>query len=98
VQAYLPIDEAQKIEFKKLLATEKYSGVRAMNKTWFEEGVEKGEEKGRRAACREIMEERFGPLPTMVTERLEHMSLAELVPLCKAILHAQSLSDLGFDK
>src|ERR1019366_6280098 len=45
VQAYLPMDETQEHEIKKLLATEKYSGVRAMNKTWFEEAEEKGIEK-----------------------------------------------------
>ena len=69
-----------------------------MNKTTFEKGHEKGEEKGRRDFLREQMEERFGPLPATVTDRLQQMSLAELIPLCKAILHAQSLSDLGFDK
>jgi hypothetical protein len=43
VQAYLPLDEAQQREFERLLATETYHGVQAMNKTWYEKGVEQGQ-------------------------------------------------------
>lgn len=98
VEAYLPIDAQSMQELSQLLTTESYSGVNAMNKTTFEKGAEAGEAKGRREVCREIMEERFGPLPAKVTDRLQQMTLAELIPLCKKILHAQSLADLGFDK
>ncbi|MBI1830544.1 MAG: DUF4351 domain-containing protein [Planctomycetes bacterium] len=93
VEAYLPLDEVQQREFEKLVMGDSEKGVPAVNKTSFE----KGEEQGRREALREQLEDRFGPLPVTVTERLQQMSLAELVPLCKAILHAQSLKDLGFD-
>jgi hypothetical protein len=102
LEAYLPIGQNILDEFDKLLNTERYSGAKAMNKTTYERGEEagekKGEEKARRDVCREIMEDRFGPLPTKVTERLQQMSLVDLIPLCKAVLHAQSLNDLGFDK
>ena len=95
VQAYLPpMDEFQKSEVEKLMVTERYSGVRAMNKTWFEEGIE----KERREMLQEVMEDRFGPLPSAIAERLEKMSLDELMAVRKAIRHAKSLSDLGFDK
>jgi hypothetical protein len=33
VQAYLPLDEQQQEKFEKLLQSEAYSGVRAMNQT-----------------------------------------------------------------
>jgi hypothetical protein len=107
VQAYLPpMDEAQKSEVERLMVTERYSGVRAMNKTWFEEGIErvvekgieKGIEKERREMLQERMEDRFGPLLPFITKRLEQMSLDELMAVRQAIRHAQSLSDLGFDK
>ncbi|HEV3082006.1 MAG TPA: hypothetical protein VGY66_19655 [Gemmataceae bacterium] len=42
VEAYLPLDEAQKREFEKLLANEAYKGVQAMNVTSYEKGLEKG--------------------------------------------------------
>ena len=42
VQAYLPLDEAQQQEFQRLLTTETYHGVQAMNTTWYEQGIEKG--------------------------------------------------------
>jgi hypothetical protein len=40
VQAYLPLDEAQLREFEKLVGTEEYQGVKAMNTTWCEKGLE----------------------------------------------------------
>ena len=33
-------------EYDKLLATETYAGVKAMNKTIYEEGIEKGVKQG----------------------------------------------------
>ena len=45
VQAYLPLDETQKQEYDRLLQSESYAEVRAMNKTIYEEGIEKGIEK-----------------------------------------------------
>lgn len=102
VQAYLPMDEVQRRALKDLVQTDNYSGVQAMNKTWFEEAEEKGVEIGiakeRREMLQEVMEDRFGPLPPFISKRLEQMSLDELMAVRKAIRHAQSLSDLGLDK
>src|SRR5207244_1723635 len=67
VQAYLPMDEASKREFERLLTTEKYRGVQAMNTTWYEKGLEKGQ----RRLLRAQIEERFGPLSPAVLERIE---------------------------
>jgi hypothetical protein len=47
VEAYLPLDDAQKREFKRLATTETYQGVQAMNKTSYEQGLEKGLEIGK---------------------------------------------------
>lgn len=98
VDAYLSLDEAQMREFQALIKTEKYAGVQAMNQTTFEKGIEKGEEKGRRKMLREQLEARFGPLSATVQERLERLSLQELVVLGKAVLRAQSLRELGLDE
>jgi hypothetical protein len=57
MQAYLTLNDEQQREFEELVAGEPYEGVRAMNKTWYEKGLEqgtamnqtwfeKGEEKG----------------------------------------------------
>jgi hypothetical protein len=93
VHAYLPMDPAEKAELMKLLVTERYSGVQAMNKTIFEEKYEEGV----RDTIRENIEDRFGALPVAAKERLNEMSLPELKALRKKILQANSLTDLGLD-
>ena len=40
VAAYLPLDDASKREFERLLAAESCQGVQAMNKTSYEKGIE----------------------------------------------------------
>jgi len=45
VQAYLPLDDEQQRQFERLLASEAYSGVQAMNTTSYEKGLQKGLEK-----------------------------------------------------
>src|SRR5262249_39247810 len=106
VEAYLPLDADQQKEFEKLVATEKYAGVKAMNKTSYEKGIEagieagieKGEANGRRAVLRELLEARFGELSSAAQERLQMLSLDELNQMGKAILTAKSLVDLGLGK
>jgi hypothetical protein len=68
-----------------------------MNKTTYERGEEAGIEKGRRETVKELVEDRFGPLPPSVAERLQQLSLSELALLRKSVLRAQSLSDLGLE-
>ena len=46
---------------------------------------------------RELLEERFGPLPPAVLERLQQLPAEQLTPLGKAVLHAQSLRELGLE-
>ncbi len=105
VQAYLPLDEAQRHEFERLVATEPYRGVEAMNKTSFDLGHEQGVEQGlkqgrdqeRRQLLREQLEDRFGPLSPQVQEQLRQWPAERLAPLVKRILDAQSLRELGFE-
>jgi hypothetical protein len=95
VQAYLPLDEEQQREFQRLVATEPYQGVRAMNTTWFEKGIAQGIEKGKRETIREQLEDAFGPLSSRAQERLQQLSSEELRQLAKAIRRAASLRELG---
>lgn len=101
MQAYLPLDEAQQREFERLIATEPYRGVQAVNKTWFEQGMErgmeKGEEKGQRAILHEQLEVRFGPLPPAAQERFQRLPADRLPVLARAVLRAQSLRELGLE-
>jgi hypothetical protein len=47
VEAYLPLDEGQKSQFEDLLRSGTYEGVRAMNQTTYEKGIEKGRQEER---------------------------------------------------
>lgn len=66
-----------------------------MNKTWFEQGLEQGMERGQRAILYELLEARFGSLSPAVQERLRQLPAERLAGLARAILRAQSLQDLG---
>src|SRR5258708_11377748 len=93
VQAYLPMDDQQQSEFQRLVTGEAYAGVRAVNTTWYEKGIEmgmekgmaEGEDRGRRAMLRDMLEHRFGPVSQAVAERLQQLSREQLLNLGKSI-------------
>jgi hypothetical protein len=91
VQAYLPLEGPQLEEFERLLTTEKYMAVLPTQKTWFEEGLEKGQ----RRVLRRQLEKRFGPLASPTLARLESLSAERVEELCLAVLDARSLGELG---
>ena len=99
VQAYLSMDEVQQREYDALLAAEPYAGVKAVNKTVYEQGIEKGIELGhvraRRQLLREQLEDKFGPLPPAAINRLESMPPEQLARLTRAVLHAATLKEIG---
>jgi hypothetical protein len=99
VQAYLPLDEEQHRQFEKLLQSESYAGVRAMNQTIYEkgmeEGIEIGMEKERITLVCSLIEDRFGPVPEAVRRHLEGLPAEELRELVLKIGKAASLADLG---
>jgi hypothetical protein len=93
VQAYLPLDEEQRREYDRLIATEEYQGAQAMNMTMYE--------KGQRAMLMKILvgqlEDKFGKLSAAVREKLDQMPEDRLLQLTKAVLRAQSLQELGLE-
>ncbi len=109
VQAYLPLDESQWVEFNELLTTKPYEGVKKMRATWFDQGMakgreegreigrEEGREEGRRESLRELLEQRFGPLSKRVRQRLQSLPTERLETLFKQGLRAKSLGELGLE-
>ena len=98
VEAYLPLNEAQMREFERLVTTPGFQGVTAMNLTSYEKGMAKGLEQERRAALRELLEERFGPLTASILHRLDELPLEQVLPLRKAAAKAESLAALGLEE
>jgi hypothetical protein len=101
VEAYLPLDDTGKREFERLLSSEPYQGVKAVNVTTFEKGVTQGVQQGilqgKREVLREQLDDKFGPLPNRVTERLQSLSEERVHALTRAILRALSLQELGLE-
>jgi hypothetical protein len=95
VEAYLPLEGPQLREYEHLLLTEPYREVLPMTPTWYERGMAKGVEQGRREFLRDLLETRFGPLSPKALEKLNAWSTEQLVEAGRALLTAQSLQDLG---
>jgi hypothetical protein len=95
VQAYLPMDDMQRKEFDRLIQAEPYAGVKAMNKTVYEQGKETGAIEARRETLREQLEEMFGPLSLEALARIDALTADRLRAIIKAVPRAKSLKDLG---
>jgi Domain of unknown function (DUF4351) len=89
VTKYRQLDEAQEQEYKRLLETEPYRGVKAMTTTWHEQGERKILERQ--------LQRRFGPLSDRVRERLAVMQEERLEELADDILDGKSLKELGLE-
>jgi hypothetical protein len=89
VEAYSPLTESQKKDLKQLLVGEQYSEVRAMNRTWVEEG--------QILILQKQLEKRFGPLSAKAKEALDQWPSEELMDLAEAIVDAKSLQELGLE-
>jgi hypothetical protein len=95
MQAYLVRDPAQRLDLNRVMVEPRYKEVRNMVKTFGEEAMELGIEKGRRRMLLEQLEDRFGPVPEEVKRRIEDLPAERLRELARAVLRAASPADLG---
>jgi hypothetical protein len=84
VQAYAPLEEDQRVELQSLLQEPQLQGVRAMVKTWTEEGAE----KGKRELLLDQLETKFPNLSQTARQRLTEWPVAKLRELGRALLKA----------
>jgi hypothetical protein len=91
VNYYLPLDAVGRAVFERILEGEEYTGVRTMNKTPYDKGVEAGQVD----LATRTLEKKFGPLPAEARERLTQLALDELTDLTLRIGTAGSLAELG---
>ena len=104
VRAYLPMGPEHRAEYDKLLATETFVGVKAMNKTIYEEGIEEGMERGRVEGMERelldfavnVLEDRFGPMPAKILADLKSRSRQELRSMITNSFRITSLEELDF--
>ena len=93
IEAYLPLVGPHLGEYQQLLLTKEFDMVRAMGQTTFE----KGEEKGQRVLLGDILEAKFHPLSEVARQRLAAFPAERLRELGRALLQANSLTELGLE-
>src|SRR5207237_2468772 len=89
----------------RLVATKAYRGVQAVNKTWYDRGLELGWLEGmeewlserRVKFMGELLEYRFGPLSPHVEEQVRQWPAERLFSAARRILDVRSLGELGFE-
>jgi hypothetical protein len=93
-QAYAPeMDEPTRAEYEKLLQGSDRDKVIAMNKTSYDEGIEKGREALVRL-CRQMLSDRFGAVPPSVAQQLEKLPLDHLEKVAGQIYRVESVEAL----
>jgi len=109
IEAYLPLDDAGRKKFEKLIGSSDFRGAKAMNKTTRElaleegrltgrqEGIREGIQKGSQRTLTEFLAERFGPLSNAVSTRVQNLSEDEVSRVIKAAFRANSLKDLNLE-
>ena len=95
VQAYLPLDDAQRAVYDSIMRGTEYSGVQAVNKTVYQQGRDEGRLMGQVDLIVALLESRFGGVPADLPERLRLRPPADLRTLAVAIPSAESLAALG---
>lgn len=95
VSAYLPTDEEQQRQFEDMVRNHPDPGVQAMQIGFFDHVEQRGELKGQREMLREVLEGRFGRLPTAVIARLAACPADRLRELGRGLFSANSIEELG---
>jgi Domain of unknown function (DUF4351) len=95
VEAYLPLDESTRIDFERIVEETLGSEVKAMNKTSYEKGLDKGREEGLKSAVLRLGRKRFGDPTDETKNRIQSMNdSAKLEALTDKVLDAQSWDEL----
>jgi hypothetical protein len=90
--------EREQEEFQRLLGQSSYEEAKTMTApTIFEEGMEKGMEKGKREFLLFLLEDQFGPLEEAVRQRIAALSADRLLEVGRKLHSAASLADLELD-
>jgi hypothetical protein len=94
VQAYAPLDDAQRVELYSLLQEPQHQGVPAMIKTWSEEA----REEGKRDIVLKLLKARFPDLSPTAQQRVKEWPVEKVEEVGIALLTARSLGDLGLEE
>ncbi len=106
LQAYLPLDEANRELYKEITQAEPYSRIHAMNKTPYDNGIEQGIERGiergidigREQTMRDVtialLESKFRAVPKLYLDHIGALGYDDLMALVVRIPNAASMESL----
>ncbi len=100
VETYIDLPGDDLERFRGMIEANATGRVPAVNKTrvqlaeerGVEKGIEKGERRARRAMVLELLEARFGPVPTEIVERIETLDIDALRATLLKVGTAESLA------
>jgi hypothetical protein len=96
VEAYLELTSEEAEEYKRLDIQERKE-ERAVWMTWSEKMKAEGQKEGMRQVLLMQLDQRFGPLPEKIREKVESTtSIQRLTRIAGKVLTAGSLRELGF--
>jgi len=93
VDTYLPLNEAEEEEFQKLIQQEEVITMQFVT-SW----QRKGELIARRETLLDLLQEKFGGVPSTVAQQVEAISSKEeLEQLLRKLIRANSFAEMGLD-
>jgi hypothetical protein len=99
VETYFELDDEQKEELRRLLATKEYGNMQDIEMTYFdkleERGRQKGLEEGKRQTLLRQLTVKFGPLSDAVVHRVNALESSALDLHLERLLTARSLDELA---
>ena len=102
VEAYIPLDAADRENFRELLLQSNYEGVPAMNKTTYDLGIEKGIEKGQAlgqiSLLQQLIQRRFGGVNESTKQYLNALDPNQICDLTLKIATATKWEDVGIPR
>ena len=97
LESYLPLDEAGRLQFEKLIGSSDFKGAKVMNKSSRQLGREEGRREATQQYLSDLLEERFGRLSELVRTRIQALGDEEASRIFKAAIRTTSLSELGLE-
>jgi hypothetical protein len=95
VEAYLPLEGPNLVEFEHLLQSPKFQEANMVAKTSFEKGRDEGRNETQLPILKQLLQKRMGQVPSDLWGQIEAMSFEHRAKLTQDLLNDIALDQLG---